>query len=119
MIHMLPREDALCERFLNILQIALSEVRLVSVMEQLFQVGEYLRGSKVIASKLYVGLFPALITFQPQTAQMAEISSMKLQFSSDMNIIASCASTGFDSINSRVVEMSDILQRVVTLLTMK
>jgi hypothetical protein len=28
-------------------QIALSEMRLVSVMEQLFQVGEFMRGSKV------------------------------------------------------------------------
>ena len=37
----------------------------------------------------------------------------------DMNIIASCASTGFDCINARVVDMSLILQRVVTLLTMK
>jgi hypothetical protein len=44
---------------------------------------------------------------------------MKMQFSADMNIIASCASTGFDCINARVVEVSDILQRVVTLLTMK
>jgi hypothetical protein len=44
---------------------------------------------------------------------------MKLQFSADMNIIASCASAGFDSMNSRIVEMADILQRVVTLLTMK
>jgi hypothetical protein len=50
---------------------------------------------------------------------MAEISTMKMQFSADMNIIASCASAGFDSMNSRIVEMADILQRVVTLLTMK
>jgi hypothetical protein len=54
-----------------------------------------------------------------QAAQTAEVSSMKAQISTDMNLIASCASVGFDSINSRVVEMSDILQRVVTLLTMK
>ncbi len=61
-----------------------------------------------------------IITNTPlQNAQMSEISTMKMQFSADMNIIASCASSGFDSINSRVVEMSDILQRVVTLLTMK
>ena len=54
-----------------------------------------------------------------QVAQMAEISQMKLQFSADINLIASCASVGFDSMNARMVEMSDILQRVVTLLTMK
>lgn len=61
-----------------------------------------------------------IITNTPlQNAQMSEISTMKMQFSADMNIIASCASSGFDSINFRVVEMSDILQRVVTLLTMK
>ena len=36
-------------------QIALSELRLISVMEQLFQVGEFLRGSKVpdILSKFH------------------------------------------------------------------
>jgi hypothetical protein len=50
---------------------------------------------------------------------MAEMATMKQQLSADLNIIASCASLGFDSINSRVVEMADILQRVVTLLTMK
>ena len=54
-----------------------------------------------------------------QVAQMAEISQMKLQFSADINLIASCSSVGFDSMNARMVEMSDILQRVVTLLTMK
>lgn len=32
----------------DIFQIALSELRLVSVMDQLFQVGEFLRGSKVM-----------------------------------------------------------------------
>ena len=54
-----------------------------------------------------------------QVAQMAEISQMKSQFSADMNVIASCASMGFDALNTRMVETSDILQRVVTLLTMK
>jgi hypothetical protein len=89
-------------------------------MEQLYQVGEFMRGSKVL---LFVLTFSAddevCFINELQAAQMAEISSMKQQFSTDMNIIASCASTGFDSINSRVVEMSDILQRVVTLITMK
>ncbi len=56
---------------------------------------------------------------RPQTLQMTEMASMKQQLSADLNVIASCASLGFDSINSRVVEMADILQRVVTLLTMK
>lgn len=101
----------------NVRQIALSELRLVSVMEQLFQVGEFMRGSKV--RDFTICRCQSSFVNEMQAAQMAEISTMRQQFSADMNIIASCASTGFDSINSRVVEMSDILQRVVTLITMK
>ncbi len=101
----------------NFRQIALSELRLVSVMEQLFQVGEFMRGSKVRV--FTIRRCERSFVNELQAAQMAEISTMRQQFSADMNIIASCASTGFDSIKSRVVEMSDILQRVVTLITMK